>query len=191
IDCGTTCVQSFPAGSAIYLTALPKPGHEFSGWLDCDIIQKDQSCLMSMTGPKPKVVANFRPISGATPSPAPSAIPAPSSIPTPTATPTPASTPSPTAAPVPIPTPTPASQAELSVVKIGVGTVGSSTGGIDCGPICSARFDAGSRVTLTAEAGEGYKFKRWIGAGCAGKKPCTIKLSKNTTIKAKFVRKKS
>ncbi|MDD2770092.1 MAG: InlB B-repeat-containing protein, partial [Methylococcus sp.] len=195
IDCGTVCSQTFPAGSAVYLTAVPKPGYEFVGWLDCDAIQKDLVCRMTLTGPKPRVVASFRPDSGATPSPAPGVTPAPT--PVPTTTPAPSASPAPTAAPTPVPTtapnptPTPApaaNQAALNVVTVGAGVVNSSEGGIDCGPVCSASYDLGSVVTLTAVPAEGYKFKRWIGAGCSGRKPCTVTLNRAKTVKAKFVR---
>ncbi|MDD2769704.1 MAG: hypothetical protein PHT19_13285 [Methylococcus sp.] len=185
IDCGTVCEDQFRQGSAVYLTAVPKAGSVFAGWMNCDIIQKDQRCMMSMTGPKPEVVARFRLATEATPAPGATATPAP----VPTAAPTPLPTLAPTPAPTPVPT---GPQAVLNVTTLGQGTVSSEVAGIDCGPVCSASFDVGSAVTLTAMPAEGYKFKRWIGAGCgpAGKKPCTVTLNKSKTVKAKFVKKK-
>jgi len=87
--------------------------------------------------------------------------------------------------------PGPLPKAGLSVVKAGEGTVSSLPGGIACGDVCTASFNAGSKVTLTAVPAEGYKFKGWSGAGCEtrGKKPCTVKLKKARAVKAKFIRK--
>ncbi|MDD2770172.1 MAG: choice-of-anchor D domain-containing protein [Methylococcus sp.] len=185
LDCGTVCESQFTTGSAVYLTATPKPGSVFVDWMNCDIVQNDKTCLMSMDGPKKEVVAFFRSAAAATP--APTAVP----TPTPTAAPSPA----PTAVPTPAPTPTPivpVNPAALKVLTVGDGTVTGSAGGIDCGPVCSATLEVGSLVTLTAVPAEGYKFKRWIGAGCgpAGKKPCTVKLNKSKTVTAEFVKKK-
>lgn len=199
LDCGTVCEGQFAAGSAVYLTATPKPGSVFADWMNCDIVQKDKSCLMSMDGPKKEVVAFFRPATAATPVPGATATPVPAVTPAPTAAPTPvptaAPTPEPTAAPSPTPTPVPAPtshQVVLSVVTVGEGVVNSSAGGVDCGSVCNASFDVGSAVTLTAVPAEGYKFKRWIGAGCGStsKKLCTVKLNKSKTVTAKFVKKK-
>jgi uncharacterized delta-60 repeat protein len=49
----------------------------------------------------------------------------------------------------------------------GAGTVRSAPAGIDCGAVCSGRFDVGSKVTLTATAAAGSTFAGWSGA-CAG-----------------------
>ncbi|MDD2769076.1 MAG: hypothetical protein PHT19_10090 [Methylococcus sp.] len=137
-------------------------------------------------------------LSAASPTPVPTSSPDPTASPTPVPTVSPAPTakpvptPAPTAAPspTPVPSPSPAAQVELKVVKIGEGTVTGSMGGIDCGGACTASLDIGSRVTLTATPAEGYKFKHWSGAGCAGIKPCAVRLNKSKTVKAKFVRKK-
>lgn len=117
-------------------------------------------------------------LSDALPTPAPT--PAPTSIPTPT--PVPAPTPGPTLAPV--------SQTSLNLLIAGQGSVVSAPAGLDCSSDCSAAFDRGSTVTLTAIPVDGHKFKRWAGGGCKGKKPCTVKLNKAKTIKARFIRDK-
>lgn len=49
----------------------------------------------------------------------------------------------------------------------GSGSVTSTPAGIDCGANCSASFDDGTSVTLTAAAGSGSVFAGWSGA-CAG-----------------------
>ncbi|WP_367026856.1 YCF48-related protein [Methylococcus sp. ANG] len=66
------------------------------------------------------------------------------------------------------------------------GTVTSLLVGIDCGATCEAGFAKGTAVTLTAVPAEGYRFKGWSGAGCSGKKPCTVKLNQSKTVKAVF-----
>ncbi|MDD2769894.1 MAG: DUF1566 domain-containing protein [Methylococcus sp.] len=197
IDCGTVCAGQFTAGSPVYLTATPKPGSVFVDWVNCDSIQPDKTCRMSMTGPKLQVIALFREAAGPAPTPAPSATPMPTATPAPNATTAPTATPAPTTQPVPVPTPTPSptpaptpNRAVLNVVTLGEGAVIGSAGGIECGPVCSASFDVGSAVTLTAVPAQGYRFKRWIGAGCAGKKPCTVKLTQSKTVTAKFIKKK-
>src|SRR5262249_20863986 len=45
----------------------------------------------------------------------------------------------------------------------GRGTVSSNPAGIGCGATCSAAFDFGSTVTLTATPSNGSKFVRWTG----------------------------
>ncbi|WP_367026855.1 hypothetical protein ABZN20_04210 [Methylococcus sp. ANG] len=70
-----------------------------------------------------------------------------------------------------------------------VGAVTSQPNGIVCGSgiYCQARFAKGTAVTLTAHPIEGYRFTGWSGGGCAGKKPCTVKLNKSKTVEAKYV----
>jgi hypothetical protein len=75
----------------------------------------------------------------------------------------------------------------LSVLKTGdgTGTVTSSPGGIDCGATCSAAFDDGTVVTLTATPDSGSEFTGWTG-GCAGTGPCTVTMSGDVTVGATF-----
>jgi uncharacterized repeat protein (TIGR02543 family) len=78
-------------------------------------------------------------------------------------------------------------QQTLTVVTAGggSGTVTSSPSGIDCGSTCSAQFDAGSQVTLTAAAGSGSVFAGWSG-GCTGTGPCTVTMNADQTVTATF-----
>ena len=57
----------------------------------------------------------------------------------------------------------------LTVGKTGTGggTVSSPPAGIDCGATCSASYDAGASVTLTAAADGNSTFVGWSGA-CSG-----------------------
>jgi phospholipase C len=65
------------------------------------------------------------------------------------------------------------------------GTVTSSPAGIDCGSHCSATFDLGSTVTLTATPTAGGVFKGWSGA-CTGTGPCTFDLNTTVSVTANF-----
>ena len=81
----------------------------------------------------------------------------------------------------------PGTSSILSVVREGTGsgTVASTPLGISCGPSCSASFDGGTRVTLTATPATGAIFESWNG-GCSGANTCTITLTANTTVFARF-----
>ena len=50
--------------------------------------------------------------------------------------------------------------------------------------ICSATFDLGSSVTLTARPGSGSVFAGWRGSSCGGAAPCTITVNQDTTAEA-------
>jgi hypothetical protein len=75
----------------------------------------------------------------------------------------------------------------LTITKSGTGsgTVTSNTGGISCGTLCSADFDAGTAVTLTATPGGGSRFAGWSGA-CGGTVSCTITMDAAKTAAATF-----
>ena len=67
----------------------------------------------------------------------------------------------------------------------GSGTVTSSPAGISCGTACSARFDKGTTVTLTAKPDRGSRFLGWQN-GCSGLARCTITLSSAQAVTARF-----
>jgi Divergent InlB B-repeat domain len=71
----------------------------------------------------------------------------------------------------------------------GTGAVSSAPAGIDCGGTCSATFDPGAAVTLTATPEPGSRFDRWSGA-CAGSGPaCTFTTTVGTDgVNATFVK---
>lgn len=81
-------------------------------------------------------------------------------------------------------------QFALSVMRTGAGTgtVTSNPAGISCGATCSASYDAGAMVTLTATAATGSTFSGWSGGGCTGTAPCTITVSAATSVSANFDR---
>ena len=80
----------------------------------------------------------------------------------------------------------------LSVARAGdgSGTITSADAGIDCGSVCSAMVDEGSRVTLTAAADAGSVFEGWSGTGvsCVGTGPCTVTVTEDTTVTGTFRR---
>ena len=93
------------------------------------------------------------------------------------------------AAPSPgTPAPEAASSFALKVVVEGAGSVRSVPAGIDCSAIgpalanaCTARFRAGTQVTLTMVPSEGWTLTGWRGA-CSGPGACALTLSADTTV---------
>src|SRR5205823_1982610 len=79
-------------------------------------------------------------------------------------------------------------QFTLSVTRdgSGSGTVTSNPPGIDCGVTCSASFDSGTFVTLTATPATGSTFTGWSGGGCFGTGTCSVTLNAATTVTATF-----
>jgi uncharacterized repeat protein (TIGR02543 family) len=76
----------------------------------------------------------------------------------------------------------------LSVTQSGAGSgnVTSSPPGIDCGASCTASFDHGTPVTLTATPAAGSGFARWAGA-CTGKAPtCTLTVTQALGVDVEF-----
>jgi hypothetical protein len=76
----------------------------------------------------------------------------------------------------------------LDVVKAGAGsgTVTSSPAGINCGGTCSAEYDVGTPVTLTATPDGSSIFTGWSGGGCSGTTPCTVVMNSDVTVTATF-----
>jgi hypothetical protein len=82
---------------------------------------------------------------------------------------------------------------ELAVNKAGdgEGQVTSNPGGIDCGTVCTKRFNRGTRVTLKAKASSGSRFSAWSGA-CTGTGGCSVVVGaapgQATSVTARFDR---
>jgi len=76
----------------------------------------------------------------------------------------------------------------LTVIEsgTGTGTVTSSPAGINCGSVCSANYDGGTTVTLTATPDTGNSFAGWSGGGCAGMGSCVVTMNAATTVTATF-----
>jgi hypothetical protein len=75
----------------------------------------------------------------------------------------------------------------LTVTKKGggSGTVSSAPAGIDCGALCAAFLEEGTKVTLTAVADSGSEFTGWSGA-CSGTGSCVVVLAAEAEVAADF-----
>src|ERR1700730_6889649 len=76
----------------------------------------------------------------------------------------------------------------LSVVVSGTGTgsVASSPSGISCGQTCSASFNPGTLVTLTATAAANSSFAGWTAGSCSSNPTCVVTLNANERVTAVF-----
>ena len=75
----------------------------------------------------------------------------------------------------------------VSLEGTGEGTVKGKDVGIDCGDTCSRLLDAGTAVTLTAEAPVGSYFAGWSGACKNAEGDCTTTMNANRTVSATFI----
>lgn len=75
----------------------------------------------------------------------------------------------------------------LTVTKTGTGggTVTSSPAGIACGSACTAEYDEGAKVTLSAVPDSHSAFRGWSGA-CAGTASCQLTMSVARSVVAEF-----
>jgi hypothetical protein len=73
----------------------------------------------------------------------------------------------------------------LSVSVTGNGSVTSSPAGINCGATCSANFNSGTPVTLTANHAAGASFIGWSGA-CSGTGACMVTMNMFKSVSAAF-----
>jgi hypothetical protein len=74
----------------------------------------------------------------------------------------------------------------LTVNRTGSGMVTSDPAGISCGSTCSADYDEGTVVTLTATPDAGATFLGWSGAGCSGTGTCQVTMDASKTVSASF-----
>ena len=80
--------------------------------------------------------------------------------------------------------------ATLTVTKSGIlgnGTVTSNPSGINCGPTCSAAYDSGTVVTLTATPGLLSIFDSWSGCDSTSGMTCTVKMTAARSVNANFL----
>ncbi|HVW45852.1 MAG TPA: PKD domain-containing protein, partial [Solirubrobacterales bacterium] len=82
----------------------------------------------------------------------------------------------------------PVGVAALAVEKKGTGggTVTSSPAGIDCGATCSAQYEVGKLVKLTATPGAGSKAATWSGCDTVAAGVCEVTVSASKTVTATF-----
>lgn len=84
------------------------------------------------------------------------------------------------------PTSTPTTFA-LNITKTGTGTgsISSNPSGIACGATCSAAFNSGTSVALTATPAAGSRFAGWSGV-CTGTTTCTVTMDAAKSVTATF-----
>ena len=78
----------------------------------------------------------------------------------------------------------------LAVIKSGngAGDVVANPAGIDCGSVCTANYDYGTGVTLTATPAPGSLFSGWSGGDCSGAATtCTVTMDQARNVEATFV----
>ena len=76
---------------------------------------------------------------------------------------------------------------QLSVSKVGSGTVTSSDGHINCGSACSYTYNSGTQVTLTATPAQGWVFSSWSGCDTVNGNVCTVTMNSNRNPTATFL----
>jgi hypothetical protein len=69
----------------------------------------------------------------------------------------------------------------------GSGTVSSSPAGINCGGACSADFNYGTSVTLTAAPATGSMFIGWTGCDAGSGASCTMSMTSGKSVMAAFI----
>ena len=75
---------------------------------------------------------------------------------------------------------------QLTVTTSSGGTVTSNPPGINCGPTCTASFNSGMQITLTAVPATNSTFTGWGGACSGTKSTCTLTLNANQSVSATF-----
>ncbi len=75
----------------------------------------------------------------------------------------------------------------VSVTGVGSGGVTSNPSGINCGTACTANYEEGTLLTLTATPSGNSRFAGWSGGSCAGRDTCAITMSADKTATATFV----
>jgi hypothetical protein len=83
----------------------------------------------------------------------------------------------------------PAKTLQVALAGVGEGTVTSQPAGIRCGGACSAEFNEGASVSLTATPQAGSAFTGWSVTGsapCPGTGTCTVSLVANVEVAAEF-----
>jgi hypothetical protein len=86
--------------------------------------------------------------------------------------------------------PAPGAVYTLTVTRSGSGTVTATPSGIgqaiDCGNACTANFNQGTTVTLSATPPSGKAFSSWSGACSGSNSVCTLVMNGNAAVQAIF-----
>jgi hypothetical protein len=73
----------------------------------------------------------------------------------------------------------------LNASLFGTGSGAVTGSGINCGTTCTATYDSGTVVTLTATPDSDSTFDHWDGA-CTGSGPCTVTMNSDQSVTAVF-----
>lgn len=164
IACGSDCGESYPSGTVVTLTAAAASGSVFAGWSGGGCAGTDPCTLTGNSAVT--VTASFDPAPTTGDSTASSG-----------GTTSDGTTTGPTTY-------------TLTVSRSGPGLVSSTPAGITCGKDCSQAYSAGTTVTLTATPKPGWTFVGWGGA-CSGTGSCTLTLTADTAVSARFARQRA
>ena len=77
-------------------------------------------------------------------------------------------------------------QLTVSTAGIGIGTVTSNPGGINCGTVCMFAFPKNTVVTLTAVPSAPSTFNGWSDPNCPGTGTCSVTMSAAKSVTANF-----
>lgn len=80
----------------------------------------------------------------------------------------------------------PVTRYALALTVNGFGSVASQPAGINCGTQCSANFDDGTAVTLTATPANGSVVGAWSGACSGAASTCTVTMTQARTVGIAF-----
>jgi len=159
ISCGSKCTSPYTAGTAVTLTAKANSGSTFVGWTGA--CAGTGTCTVSVAGSQ-TVVARFDTQAAGGGGGGGGGSGGGGGGGTTTTQPT------------------------LKVSLANAGTVTSDVPGINCGSACTAKYDKGTIVTLTATPPAGKTFASWSGA-CTGTAPtCVVTLQADASVKAQF-----
>jgi hypothetical protein len=81
----------------------------------------------------------------------------------------------------------PAATLTVSKTGAGLGTLTSKPAGISCGTACSAEYNTGEAITLTATPDPHSSFAGFSGGGCSGTAPCHLTMSEARAVSAEFL----
>jgi uncharacterized repeat protein (TIGR03803 family) len=74
----------------------------------------------------------------------------------------------------------------LSVSNMGNGTITSSDGSINCNAACTAQYESGDVVTLTATPAQGWSFSNWSGCDTVQANVCTVTMENSRNVTATY-----
>jgi hypothetical protein len=158
ISCGNKCVAPYTAGSVVTLSVKADSGSSFAGWSGA-CSGTAATCSVTINGANTATATFNKAATGGSSGGGNTGGGT-------TTTPT---------------------SSLLSVSLGNPGMVSSVPAGISCGATCSARFAAGSSVTLTATPLPGLAFTGWSGACSTTIGPvCTLTMGKDLSTKAGF-----